>query len=272
MPTIDILKEKYCIAGLSPGFAQGKRSILRYTIENSYIYCTSVNQSGPQPYDYLEYAKNNIMTGGTQGAIDSISNTKRAVHLTIKKLFELFGLNEAYGKENFPTQINILELLNAFPTRMIDNLNKNRNTVEHEYQCIDINKAKDFVDITEMFLMLAYPYLSHAVNGAFVGVENDNRCFEWTINLREHSIMTYEIVKSEYIEKEGYRIHYNISTKDEDKRHLNKIEIKKSNCDEWINYLDLFIYLTKRNTTKLPEPDSRGDGLFVAKQGDVLWL
>ncbi len=65
MPTIDILKEKYCIAGLNPGFAQGKRSILRYAIENSYIYCTSVNQGGPQPYDYLEYAKNNIITGGT---------------------------------------------------------------------------------------------------------------------------------------------------------------------------------------------------------------
>jgi len=271
MPTIDSLKVVYCISGLSLGFAEGKRKVLRYAIENSYTYCTSVNEVGPQPYDYLEYAKNNITAGGTQGAIDSINNAKRAIHLTIRKFLELFGLEEAYGGKKFPEQLKIITLLNAFPTRMIDNLNKNRNIVEHNYRYIDIEKAKDFVDVAEMFLLLAYPYLRHAVVGAFVGIEKDNRCLEWKIDIREHTILTYEIVKHEYIENEGYQLHYNISTKDEDKRYLNKIEIQKKNCDEWINYMDLFIYLTKRNISRLPEPDSRGDGLFIVESGDTFW-
>jgi len=145
---------------------------------------------------------------------------------------------------------------------MIESLNNNRNIVEHDYRYIDIEKAKDFADVAEMFLMLAYPYLSHAVVGAFVGIEKDNTCFEWKIDIEEHNILTFEIVKSKYIENEGYRLHYDISTKDKDKRHINKIEIKKQNCNEWIDYMDLFIYLTKRNISNLPRPDERGDGLY----------
>ncbi len=271
MPTIDNLKQEYCISRLSLGFAEGRRKILRYAIENSYIFCTSINKEGPQPYDYLEYAKNNITTGGTQGAIDSISNAKRAIHLTIRKFFDLFGLEEAYGGKTFPDQLKIIELLNAFPTRMIKSLNSNRNIVEHDYRSIDIEKAKDFVDVAEMFLLVAYPYLRHAVVGAFVGIEKDNRCFEWTIDTEKHTILTYEIVKHEYIEHEGYKLHYNISTKDEDKSYLNKIKIQNKNCDEWINYMDLFIYLTKRNISRLPQPDSRGDGVFIVRSGNVFW-
>jgi len=225
MVTIDRLKDAYCISGLTVGFADGNRKILRYAIENSHLYCTTVNTCGPQPFDYLEYAKNNINNGDTQGAIDSIGNTKKAIHLTVQKFFELFELEKAYGRKGFPDQLEIIKLLNAFPTRMLDSLNKNRNMVEHKYGYIDTEKAKDFVDVAEMFLLLAYPYLKHAVVGAFVGIEKDNRCLEWRIE--ENNILVYEIVKSKYIEYEGYRLHYDISEKYEDKRHLKKIEIKK---------------------------------------------
>lgn len=272
MPTIGLFKEVYFISGLSLGFAEGRRKNLRYALENSYIYCTSINKDGPQPYDYLEYAKNNMIIGGTQGAIDSISNAKRTIHLIIRQFFKLFGLEEAYGDKHFPEQLKIIRLLNAFPTRMIDSLNKNRNIVEHDYRYIDIEKVKDFVDIAEMFLLLAYPYLRHAVVGAFVGIEKDNRCLEWKIDLKEHNIKIYKIVKYAYIKNEGYRLHYNISTKDEDKRYLNKIEIKNKNYDKWINYMDLFIYLTKSNISKLPVPDSRGDGMFLVNSGHTVWL
>lgn len=267
MVTLDELRYKYLIADTEIGFAEGRRKILRYVLENAYANYTSINRDGPQPFEYLNFAKKNIAAGSKNGAIDGLSNAKRAIHLTMEALFDLLGLGGAYARARFPTKLEVMQLLNAFPTRMIDNLNKKRNLVEHEFQAIELDEVSDFVDVAEMFLLLAHSYLKHTVVGAFVGIEHDDRCLEWAINFRESQLLISEVVGQSFIESPMGRVYYDISIEDEDKQLLHTIKIGKSNREDWLTYLDLFVYLTRRNAAELLESDQRKERIYIHKQG-----
>lgn len=266
MITFDDLKDSnYLFKDYTIGFAEGRRSLLRYVLESGHAYYTRVNLSGPQPFEYLDYAKRDINSQQNQGTINSLGNAKRAIHLTIDTLFEVWGLNGAYAKANFPTKLELMEMLDVFPIRLVDNLNKKRNLIEHEYQSINIDEAKDLIEITEMFLMLAHPYLKHATISAFVGVEQDERCLEWWIDIYKCQISIYEVTCHTFIDTPVGRVYHSIPIEEKDRELIQTISINKSNRDEWITYLDLFVYLTKRNAHFLPKPGGREEGLYVSR-------
>lgn len=62
-----------------------------------------------------------------------------------------------------------------------------------------MNIASDFLDVAEMFLMMMYPYLRHATIGAFVGIEGDDRCFDWSIQVDEAKIQISEVSSKDFI-------------------------------------------------------------------------
>ncbi|HBG74856.1 MAG: hypothetical protein A2X25_07850 [Chloroflexi bacterium GWB2_49_20] len=249
------------------GFAEGKRHFLRYTLESGFAYYTRVNLKGPQPFEYLSYAKNDVCSEKIQGAINGLSNANRAMHLTIESLFKVWGLKTAYSRANFPLKLKIMKELNAFPVKLLETLNQKRNLVEHKYKTIGSDEVLDFIDITEMFLMLSHSYLKHAVISAIVGIQNDERCLEWSVNIQNCHIFIYEIIGQKFIATPIGRIYYNVPYDEQDKHLIQTVNITKSNQSEWLTYLDLFVYLTKRNAHHLEEPDERGDGLFVYKHG-----
>jgi hypothetical protein len=205
----------YFVAGQTIGFSEGKRRFIRYCLETGYNYLTLVNENGPEPFDYLNYAKQDILTGDVHGAINSINNAKRAVHLTIDALLDLWGLKHAYAKEHFPIKLNVLRNLEAFPVSFLNNLNHERNLLEHDYKSADPDKATDFIEVTEMFLMLAYPYLRHISARAIVGLEKDERCLEWTIESKKNSIAVYEIINQRFVETELGKVYINVETRSE---------------------------------------------------------
>jgi hypothetical protein len=149
---------------------------LRYALVNFSVSLTQINPKGPEPFEYIEYAKSNLASCNEQGYIDALGHAKRAVHLIIETFLRVWGLDTIYGRAKFPDKLKIMQEMGAFPIRMIEQLNKKRNLVEHEYVSVKHQEAADFVDIADMFLLLSYPLIKHAVVGAYVGLENDDKC------------------------------------------------------------------------------------------------
>lgn len=261
MVSFNDLKDIYLFSGVNISFSEERRKDLRYACETAYVYHTSLNPNGPEPFEYLDYAKKDIAKADVHGAIDGISNAKRAIHLVIDKYFELLGLDRAYAKASFPAKIEVMELLNAFPTRLIERLNKKRNLIEHEYRTIAREEVIEFIDIAEMFLLLAHPYLKHTTTGALVGIQDDERCIEWTIQ-PEGEVHIYDIPNQSFIDTPIGKVFYNVDPhKELEKTLLETIIISKTNREHWLSYLDFFVYMTKNQATQMPMSETGGKGI-----------
>jgi hypothetical protein len=263
MLDLDRLRSSYILRDSDPDFAIGRRANLVYAVESLHVYLTEVNPRGPGPLDYLEYAKRDIAAADLRGAINALGNAKRAIHLTIDKLLSIWGLAKAFAEANFPTRLDLLNRLGAFPTRMILALNQERNLVEHEYTHIETGRAEQLIELSELFLAVSYPYLRHAVIGTFVGIEEEKQCMEWFIDLSEAKVVIRAVPTCQAIESSIGIIHYNIR-RPKDVAPKATIPIEKSNVDAWLPYLDLFVYCTRRAALHLPKADERGAGLYYS--------
>jgi hypothetical protein len=255
MDIFENIKEYYILCNVNPNFSVGMRSNLRYSCEYLYSCIMELNPRGIEPLEYLNFAKSDIYTNDVRGAINGLGNAKKAIHLTIKCFFEILGLEKAYKKSNFPTKIDVIKSLEAFPTNVIVNLNKKRNFIEHEYKSIGPKEVIDFIDITEMFIRLCYPFLKHMVIGIRVGIKEDERDLFWILDPKKFRVNIYENLNSKSFSSSIGRIYYgDINNNELFKRNIKTINIMKSNIDEWIPYLNTFIYCTKREIIKEKNP------------------
>ena len=104
--------------------------------------------------------------------------------------------------------------------------------------------------------MLAYPFFKNTVIGANIGLQNDDRCIRWFFDIRKGRIYIYELSKFKTLGTKQGKIHYNISGDKKDEKIINKISVKSQNIDEWLSYVNLFVYCTKKIITKLPIDDT----------------
>ena len=264
MATLEDLKQSYFLREIDSDFAFGHRSNLRYATVSASVHLEKINPTGPEPFDYLQFAKTDISSGDQRGAINALSNVKRSVHLTIDTFFRLLCLNKAYSKANFPSKLTVLKKIEAFPTELINRLNQKRNLVEHNYRTVDVAEVVDFVEVAEMFLLLTYPYFRDTVVGTYVGIDKDNRCLEWVIKHDLFEIQINEVKCESFIESLSGPIYYNI--KIESPRFNNySIKITESNTDEWLSYMDLFLYCTKKRLISLPKSEDDYQGIVLKK-------
>lgn len=255
MEDLEPFTHAYLLKGIVQDFCLGRRARLRYALPCSTISFTRINDKGPEPIEYLEFAKSDLTVASQRGAINAIGNAKRAIHLTIQNILFSWGLYHSFKSENFPKQLEILADLNAFPTRALEALNHKRNLVEHEFSSVDPVEVADLVDVTEMFLLLAYPYFTNAIIGAFVGVQDDERCMQWQLIPNEGFINIYVLQNPDVYETSIGPIHHTF-VEDPPRKLEKKIDITKSNLTDWIGYLDLFVYMTRRRSTLLEKPIS----------------
>ena len=246
MDKLERIKGQYILCNHDRNFALGKRVRLRYACEYIYARLMELNPGGIDPFEYLDFARLDTSGGDVRGAINALGHAKRAIHLTIDCFLEILGLAEAFRKSNFPTKLNVIQELEAFPTLILDNLNKKRNFVEHDYRRIDIDEVVEFIDITEMFLRLCYPFLKHMVIGIHVGLKGDTRDIDWVLNPETSQIKIYENLNSQSFDSPIGIIYYNFSEDKNDRRHVEIIDIGESNMQTWVPYLNTFIYCTKR--------------------------
>lgn len=206
----------YIIKGVDPYFSQGHRSNLRYAAKE-YIYAVlmEINPKGIDILEYLYFAKADLLSKDLRGAINALGNAKRAIHLLIDSFLELFGLKKIYGDDNFPTKLEIIERIEAFPTRLLKNLNKKRNLIEHDYDQIELDEAEEFVEIAEIFLKLCYPYLKRSMIGTRISEINSDKDIEWLLNPITSEITISECQGASIIETDHGPIYYNLKSKPE---------------------------------------------------------
>lgn len=253
----DILSN-YIIKGIDPYFSQGCRSNLRYAAKE-YIYAVLMepNPRGADILDYLYFAKADLLSKDLRGAINALSNAKRAIHLLVDCFLELLGLKKIYGEDNFPTKLEIIQKLEAFPTRLLKTLNKRRNLIEHKYDQIGLDEAEGFVEIAELFIRLCYPYFRYTTIGTRIGDVNSDKDIEWLLNPEASEITVSECQGASKLETGPYgTIYYELKTKPE-KVVVKSIIMNKTNAAEWLPILNTFLYITQRRISHMEPPPYR---------------
>jgi hypothetical protein len=246
---LEDLLDFYILRGIDADFSKGYRSLITYALP-TYTFCYhKLNPKGHEPFEYLDFAKSDLELNNSRGASNSLGNTKLAIHLTIEKILEIFGLNEAYGSKNFPKKLEIIKELEIFPTNIISLLNKKRNDVEHKYIAVNRDEVENYIEVAEFLLLASSPFLHNAVIGAKLGLENDNLCYEWKLEPESSELLQYVVKHNKYIDTDIGSIYYNF-LQDQPKKLVKKIKISIANKSEWLPAISLFTYLTKRSTIK----------------------
>lgn len=254
MDILEQLKDSYVFGGLDRYFSTGPRRCLRYACGHLWACLMEINPDGPDPIEYLDFAKADILNENLRGAINAIGNAKRAIHLLIESFFEILGLTQAYDDASFPAKLTVIEELDAFPTRLLASLNRRRNLIEHDYQIITMEEAEDFVDIAEMFLRLCYPFLKQTYIGLHVGVENDTRDLEWRLDPVRSQVTVLERKNSKFVDSPFGRVYYNFTNDEADATVLEEIVITREDSDSWVSYLNAMVYWSKKCMIPSPPP------------------
>lgn len=247
---LDTFHGSYALRKMDPDFSKGHRHFIRYATPSRLIHLDNLNPNGPDPFDYLHYAKEDLLTNDTRGAINALGNTKRAIHIIVDKLLWIFGVEKAFSKSNFPDKLKIISDLEVFPVGIINILNQERNYVEHEYKSISPREVEKFIDITELLLLVTYPLLRSAVVGVIVGTDESDGCYEWVLSVTNSTLTNYLITHDKFISTEIGTIHYNFEH-DRKSEQIENFIITKNNTNKWLPVLNLLAYLTKSRALKL---------------------
>lgn len=265
MRTLQDLEPEYLLAGRDPSLTRGYRSQFRYACERFYAYSHRINTTGPDPIDYIEYAKRNLEMNADCGPIDALGNAKRAVHLMTDALFRLWALNRGYARMGFPVKADLLSDLGAFPTRLVRSLNAQRNLMEHEYTPVDASEAADFVDVAELFIRVSLPHAFHATTAAYVGLFNDHACYEWRLNHKDSTAERWQVESDSYVESDLGPVHFNLSSQNH-RTLIEAIPLRPAERNRWIPVLSLLAHLSLKAICCRPfkhyEPDDEPFGII----------
>ena len=262
MPTdedeiLDILDDFYYFRERTPGFALGPRADLVYAFASGRAVFSGVNATGPDPREYVEFARHDVGRGTSGGFINSLSNAKRSVHLSIQGFLQLHCLERLANKMNFPQLLELLDQLQAFPTRLVASLNRRRNVVEHEYSSVAENEARDFLDVAELFVTFCYRYFVGAVVSVYVGRCGSEECFEYALDPSAHEVVIQRVEAQNSLKSPHGIVHYNLS-RTLPKNQLARIPLDKSHLNEWLPILNLLVYCTREAGFRLPRIGQHG--------------
>lgn len=250
----DHILEGYIHKDVDPYFTNGYRSHLRY-VAKDYAYACLMEFAPDkiEPLDYIHYAKSDLLSKDLRGAINALNNANRAIHLLVDCFLEVIGLFDLYRKDNFPSKLQIIEKLEAFPVSLIGNLNSKRNIVEHEYKTISHKEALEFVEIAEIFVRLCYSYLRKTMTGTRIGEVGNSSDIEWMLHHADRKIVIQKCMGANCIETRIGSVYFNFDGK-ERKEILSEIPISKQNMDEWVPILNTFLYCSQKQILHEPPP------------------
>lgn len=117
------------------------------------------------PKNFLKYAEYDLKTEYEHHLINSLSNIKRAIDCQFDYLFYGFGLLEKSNKEKwtFPVKMNKLNNLGVISPRILRNINRKRNLLEHDYVLPNKHDVEDALDVAILFNAYTEKFLLNAL-------------------------------------------------------------------------------------------------------------
>lgn len=247
----------YFFSDEEPLLTASIRPDLRYITATSFARLEPLGPKGIDPFDYVRYSKQDLQDGGERGVINAIKNAKQAIHLGVECFLVVLALDKRYDKENFPTKLELISELEAFPTNVLKTLNRRRNVIEHDYESAEYDEAQELVDVAEMFAMLATLFARKMVFGGHVGLPEDDRDIRWEINYDNYELLVIEQTGAPWdvFEEPLGKVYYSYwrPSLPHEKEHgkpehkmLDRIPLNKARKEEWLPIFNLFIYCTKK--------------------------
>lgn len=102
------------------------------------------------PFDYLEFAEQDLAVGSTLSKIGCVSNLKRATECEMDTLLHVLGLTGKY--KNFVKKLDFIAQAGLLSPRSLEKLNKIRNKMEHEYAIPDLDELETYFDLASGFV------------------------------------------------------------------------------------------------------------------------
>lgn len=116
------------------------------------------------PFDYLEFAEQDLSQDSTSSRIGCVSNLKRSTECEMDTLLHILGIAK-YAK-NFPQKLDFVARAGLISPRSLDKLNKIRNKMEHEYAVPELGELEAYFDLASGFVHSIEGYIfmlaSHA--------------------------------------------------------------------------------------------------------------
>lgn len=112
-----------------------------------------------KPKEYLEFAERDILGKDLRGAVNALSNSKRAIDSQLENIIKAFGLPK---KRNFPERLEIIQSMGLVAPRIIRKIIQTRNLIEHEYERLSVSEAEDTVDIATLFVEATNKLFNHS--------------------------------------------------------------------------------------------------------------
>jgi hypothetical protein len=177
---------------------------------------------GPEPYSYLEFARNDLSDHGlTRSWVNAVSNAKRALHLQVERVCLVFGFEVVNKKSiNFPPKLEYLQKCGIISPAILSKLNRIRNSVEHDYYFPTQEEAEDYVDIVELFILATKNLLDRFPSNITFDLMEDE---EYDVNLCLPKSIEVKII----IEKGGINIDLGDG--------IRTIKIEDNDYFEWLS-------------------------------------
>jgi hypothetical protein len=99
---------------------------------------------------YLKFAADDLAEGSERGMVNAFGNVKRCIHLSVDTLLHQYGLYPHAKRLRFPARLAILDRLGILPIKIMENLNFERNEVEHDYICPEPKRVQEAFDVARL--------------------------------------------------------------------------------------------------------------------------
>lgn len=109
------------------------------------------------PFDYLEFAEQELDKPSVAAKINCIAHLKRAVECQLDTLLGVLGASKV--ATNFPKKLEFASASGAISSRSLAKINKIRNRVEHEYAAPDTDELEAYYDIASGFIHTIEGYI-----------------------------------------------------------------------------------------------------------------
>ncbi len=123
------------------------------------------------PEVYIKFAKKDLAEATLRGLVNSVSNSKRAIHCSVDLVFKTFSLNidkadeQKYpDKKGFSLKLEILKDIGFVAPKILSKYNKIRNKVEHDYVKVTKSDAEDALDVAEIFCEMLNVRLANIID------------------------------------------------------------------------------------------------------------
>jgi hypothetical protein len=102
---------------------------------------------------YLQFAARDLEDESDRGAVNGIGNAKRSLHQSVDALLHAYGLLARNRRATFPQKLELIDDAGLFSLAILNQLNLERNAVEHEYMIPTHARVQEVIDVTRLWLL-----------------------------------------------------------------------------------------------------------------------